>query len=954
VSSRRVRRPVRARSANAWSLASLVERLESRELLSNLPVAQPIYKLANLVAFTSPPSGSFTPAQIQEAYQFNQVSYNGSGETIAIVDAYNDPDIQSDLNTFDTQFNLPSIKISVVSETGGSSLPLADSTGGWEMEESLDVEWAHAMAPGANIVLVEASSDDLSDLLTAVKYASGHANVVSMSWGSGEFSGETSDDSDFSAPGVAFVVASGDSGAPAEFPAASPNVLAVGGTSLTLNSNGGWGSETGWSGSTGGPSAYEPQPSYQVGVVTTGTKLRATPDVAYDASSTGTYAVYDSYPVEISPGESESLGWVAVYGTSAGAPQWSAILAIADEGRVAGHLSALNSSGAQQVMDILYQNPGDFHDITSGTSTGNPEYSAGPGYDYVTGLGTPMVNLVVGSLDGSTSTSPPDTMVVSAPSSAKAGTSFTYTVTAENASGKVDTGFMGTIRLASTDSKIQGLPSTYTFTAANDGVAKFTVTLETAGSQTITETSASGSVTSTIVVSPAAASKFVISGLSTATVGTSESFTVTALDSYGNVATGYTGTVKFTSSDTAATLPGNTPFTSTNAGKRTFSVTFGTAGTQSLSVTDTTNASLTATQSGIGVSPAAPKGLAATAVSSSQINLTWGASAGATGYEIERSLSATSGWAEIGTSTTTSHSDTGLTAGTTYYYQVIATGGGYSSAASNTASATTTGTAPIAESIWGTSFSPTVTNEYKGATGQTFELGVQFESNVAGLLTGVLFYKQRGTTGTNVGHLWSSNGTLLASATFSSETSSGWQEVNFATPVSIQANTIYTASYDTGSPNFYFDSGYFANGGVTKGNLNAPASTTINNQVLDNGVYNYGGLAPNSSQYSANFWVDVVFSPSTSSSASVKTAAVARSTSGSAAAAIGLSGYTITSAGSATPARPTGGAAPGSHGTSSSTARRPSVSFPVVSYRPVVRQARALVLWGQKATSVLS
>ena len=210
------------------------------------------------------------------------------------------------------------------------------------------------------------------------------------------------------------------------------------------------------------------------------------------------------------------------------------------------------------------------------------------------------------------------------------------------------------------------------------------------------------------MVSPAAASKFVISGLSTATVGTSESFTVTAEDAYGNVATGYTGTVEFTSSDTAATLPGNTPFTSANAGKQTFSVTFETAGTQSLTVTDTANASLTATQSGISVSPAAPTGLAATAVSSSQINLTWSASAGATGYEIERSLSATSGFAEVGTATTTSYSDTGLTAGTTYYYQVIATGGGNSSAASNTASATTTGTAPpVTESIWGTSYSPT-------------------------------------------------------------------------------------------------------------------------------------------------------------------------------------------------------------------------------------------------------
>jgi Domain of unknown function (DUF4082) len=177
--------------------------------------------------------------------------------------------------------------------------------------------------------------------------------------------------------------------------------------------------------------------------------------------------------------------------------------------------------------------------------------------------------------------------------------------------------------------------------------------------------------------------------------------------------------------------------------------------------------------------------------------------------------------------------------------------------------------------------------------------------------------------------------------------------VNFATPVSIQANTIYTVSYDTGSPNFYYDSEYFAKGAVTKGNLTAPASTDINNQVLDNGVYNYGGEFPNSSQYYANFWVDVVFSPSASPSASVKTAAIANSASASAAEAIGPSDYTITSARSATPAWPTG-AVPGSQGTSSSTARRPSVNFPVVSYRPVVRQARALVLWGQKATSLLS
>ena len=585
---------------------------------------------------------------------------------------------------------MPSTTISVVNQTGGSKLPSADPTGGWEVEESLDVEWAHAMAPGANIMLVEASSASLSNLLTAVSYASQHANVVSMSWGSSEFSGETSDDSYFNAPGVAFVVASGDTGAPAEWPAASPNVLGVGGTSLTLEQQRRLGQRDRLE-----RQHRRPQ-RLRAATVVPGRRGDTDLDGAgHPRRRLRRLVDRHLRRVRLVSRRRRDPRLGGGLRHQRRAPQWSAILAIADQGRAANGLSALNSSGAQQVMDILYQNPGDFHDITSGTSTGNPEYSAGPGYDYVTGLGTPMVNLIVGSLDGSTSTTPPDTMVVSAPSSATAGDSFTYTVTADNpTTGSVDTSFTGTIRFTSTDSKIQGLPSTYMFNTANDGVATFTVTLETAGSQTITETSASGSVTSTIMVSPATASKFVISGLSTATAGTSESFTVTAEDAYGNVATGYTGTVEFTSSDTAATLPGNTPFTSANAGKQTFSVTFGTAGTQSLTVTDTANASLTATQSGISVSPAAPTGLAATAVSSSQINLTWGASAGATGYEIERSLSATSGFAEVGTATTTSYSDTGLTAGTTYYYQVIATGGGNSSAASNTASATTTGTAP--------------------------------------------------------------------------------------------------------------------------------------------------------------------------------------------------------------------------------------------------------------------
>jgi hypothetical protein len=343
------------------------------------------------------PSPPYTPAELQQAYGFNSVTFNGvagtgSGETIAIVDAYDDPNIQADLNTFDTQFGLSSTTVTRVNQTGGTSYPTADATGGWELEESLDVEWAHAMAPGANLLLVEANSANETDLLAAVDYAAADANVVSMSWGGSEFSGETSYDSHFSRAGVAFVASSGDNGAPASWPAASPNVLSVGGTALTLGAGNVWSSEVGWSGSGGGPSAYEAQPSYQTGVVTQTATARATPDVAYNASgSTGVY-VYDSVAY------GGSSGWWSVGGTSAGAPQWSALLAIADQGRTLSGQAALNSTSPQQVMNVLYQRPADFHDITTGTSTGTPPYSAGPGYDYVTGMGSPIANLLIPDL----------------------------------------------------------------------------------------------------------------------------------------------------------------------------------------------------------------------------------------------------------------------------------------------------------------------------------------------------------------------------------------------------------------------------------------------------------------------------------------------------------------------------------------------------------------------------
>ena len=225
-----------------------------------------------------------------------------------------------------------------------------------------------------------------------------------------------------------------------------------------------------------------------------------------------------------------------------------------------------------------------------------------------------------------------DTLSVSAPTTAVAGASFSVTVTARTAGGAVDPNYAGTVTLTGTDGQAV-LPSSYTFTTgagADDGSHTFTVTLKTAGTQTLTANSATtGSVTTGgIAVSPAAASQLVLSGLaSTATAGAAGSLTVTAKDAYGNVATGYTGTVVIASTDGAAILPAAYGFTKNDAGKHIFSLTFLTAGTQSVTASDVLDG-LSATLAGIGVSPAAPIGLSASAASSSAINLTWTGSGG--------------------------------------------------------------------------------------------------------------------------------------------------------------------------------------------------------------------------------------------------------------------------------------------------------------------------------------
>jgi subtilase family serine protease len=318
----------------------------------------------NPQASTSP--YGLSPATIKSAYGFSTSSTVGAGKMIAIVDAYDDPNAESDLGVFNSQYSLPACTTAngcfkKVDQYGGTSYPRKDP--GWALEISLDVQWAHAIAPGAKILLVEASSNSFANLLAAEDYAKTHAQYVSNSWDGSEFSGENGYDSHFAQSGVSFFVSSGDSGLPAEYPSASPNVISVGGTTLNFDRSGNFVSETGWSGSGGGCSAYESKNSAQTTGSVNCSGKRATPDVSLDADPNSGVSVYDSVRYQ------GQMGWWQVGGTSASSPMWAARSA---------------DAGATVNASYVYGTSITYRDITSG----NNGASALPGYDLVTGRGS--------------------------------------------------------------------------------------------------------------------------------------------------------------------------------------------------------------------------------------------------------------------------------------------------------------------------------------------------------------------------------------------------------------------------------------------------------------------------------------------------------------------------------------------------------------------------------------
>jgi subtilase family serine protease len=332
----------------------------------------------------------YGPADFHALY--NLPTSAPSSQTIGIVDAFIDPNIEQDLATYDAKFGLAPctqangcLKIHQVCHTTSSASrkhPSITTTcnpfiaGGWTLEDSLDVEVTHGICQTCTILFVEAYDNTFGSLSEAESYAAlNGVSAISNSWGAGEFSGETNFDSAWNHPGIATVFASGDTGDTVLYPSASPDVVAVGGTTVKASR------ETAWAGGGSGCSLFEPANAWQTslpnwGATGCGTH-RATADVSADAGGASAAAVYDSISWN-----GVSSGWAGVYGTSLAAPIIASTFALA--GGTAG------AANASQIPYVQF-NSTNSHDITSGSngSCGTIMCNAGLGYDGPTGLGTP-------------------------------------------------------------------------------------------------------------------------------------------------------------------------------------------------------------------------------------------------------------------------------------------------------------------------------------------------------------------------------------------------------------------------------------------------------------------------------------------------------------------------------------------------------------------------------------
>jgi subtilase family serine protease len=378
---------------------------------------------------------TYTPAQIRAAYgqpalpasttglTTAQAAQLGAGQTIYILSAYHDPNIAAELAAFNTAFDLPTC--STLTLPASASLPLdaasasscelvvaystpagnlTDTTpaydSGWATESALDVQWAHATAPLARIVLIEAQENTAGGLFTAITVANKMgAGVVSMSWGLAEGTWIRSYDSYFAANGMSYVAATGDSGEGVAWPAVSSKVVAVGGTTLIYDVS--TRSETTWNGTGGGTSVVVDLPSYQSGTIG-GYAKRTVADVAFNAdANTGQY-------VAVIPQGSTTTRWASAGGTSLGAAQWAGLLAVANAMRAASSKAPLGLPHAtlyQRIGAVPTQYAVAFNDVTSGSNGTCATCTAKTGYDVPTGWGTPNAGALLTALSTAAETS---------------------------------------------------------------------------------------------------------------------------------------------------------------------------------------------------------------------------------------------------------------------------------------------------------------------------------------------------------------------------------------------------------------------------------------------------------------------------------------------------------------------------------------------------------------------
>ena len=346
-------------------------------------------------AQASEPSGKYeTPASLACIYGLTPLVTGcnpgtlttvatGGSKAIGIVDAYDYPTATSDLSVFSTQFGLPPITGSNFQIVFGSGKkPKQDSTGGWELEEALDIEMAHALAPNAKIFLVEAKSASFKDLLAAEAVAASMVAAagggeVSNSWSGGEFAGEKKFEKSFQVPGVVYLASAGDSSG-IGVPAALNDVIAVGGTSINRDSKFNFTTQSTWTSSGGGSSAYIVTPKFQKPVAKLVGAFRGTPDISLVANpSTGVWE-YDTTAYH-----GKVYDWLVIGGTSVSSPALSGIL---------NNAGSFAASTAAELTTVYkgFTNTANWTDITLGTCGNNGGASAVAGWDFCTGVGVPQ------------------------------------------------------------------------------------------------------------------------------------------------------------------------------------------------------------------------------------------------------------------------------------------------------------------------------------------------------------------------------------------------------------------------------------------------------------------------------------------------------------------------------------------------------------------------------------